>query len=175
LVLVPVLLSLGRGEASNAVPCEDWVDSDPCGEFDFGEIIDCPLLYETNCDTSEYFDCLTDELICEEETSSVDLAGWSSCAAEAEACWENRSVTQCYLHTWWWRCGEFAVGSLVDCEALDRHPCDLTPYYECLRENTACDEAYSMPDVSGWSACDAVLEEKLERCDSGLFGGCNGG
>jgi len=93
LVPLSVLLFLGRGEASDSAPCEDWLASEPCDWIEFGEIVDCSLFFDIDCDTSGYFNCLEDvidDLGCDEETRTEDLAGWSICDAlleeELEGC-----------------------------------------------------------------------------------------
>ena len=50
-------------------------------------------------------------------------------------------------------CGSYDFTSQVDCKQFESATCDLSDYFECLTDNTRCDEAKSLPDVSAWNTC----------------------
>ena len=55
-------------------------------------------------------------------------------------------------------CGTTDFSSLVGCEAYEDYDCDVSDYFNCLSENTTCDEDLGVPDVLGWSECIALAE-----------------
>ncbi len=50
-------------------------------------------------------------------------------------------------------CGEYDFSASVDCSVYEDYPCDISDYFECLTDNTACGKETGMSDMSGWSAC----------------------
>ncbi len=64
---------------SNVQACEEWVEAVSCGEYDFSTSVDCSVYEDSACDISDYFDCLTDNTICDEETGVPDMSGWGEC------------------------------------------------------------------------------------------------
>ncbi len=70
-----------RATGDTVVPCEDWTAavSGQCGDFDFHGFVDCEGIEDLDTDTSDYFDCLTDALICDEENLTIDPDLWVEC------------------------------------------------------------------------------------------------
>ena len=70
----------------NVEACEGYVASLSCGDFDvttlYGDDF-CSAYENTECDISEYFDCLTASVECDDANSilTVDAAG--ECASKA--------------------------------------------------------------------------------------------
>ncbi len=68
-----------EADFDNVQACEDWLDSMNCGEFDFSKTADCVHFEENPCDLTDYFDCLFDNMVCDEKTGAPDMSGWSAC------------------------------------------------------------------------------------------------
>ena len=64
---------------NNVRACEDWLDAVSCGEYDFHDTVDCSVYAETDCNIVDYFECLTDNTVCDEETGVPDMSGWGAC------------------------------------------------------------------------------------------------
>ncbi|MEQ1501743.1 MAG: hypothetical protein ABMB14_05905 [Myxococcota bacterium] len=84
-VVVSTLVGCGGAGKKNVTACEDYVASLACGDFDVTSLYGddfCSAYEETTCDISEYFNCLTDSVACDDATSvlTVDAAG---CASKA--------------------------------------------------------------------------------------------
>ena len=85
-VLGILVFAAGCGGADNEAACNDWLEAISCGEYDFTTSIDCSIYAEeayADCDLVEYFDCLTAETVCDEETGVPDMSGWGNCASYA--------------------------------------------------------------------------------------------
>jgi len=70
--------------ADNVGACEDYVAAVNCGDIDVG--IDCSIYKDLDCDISDYFDCLTDNLTCEDMGGTKVLTpgpDYASCASKA--------------------------------------------------------------------------------------------
>jgi hypothetical protein len=50
-----------------------------------------------------------------------------------------------------YECGGFDIGQSLNCDLYADAICDLSEYFDCLTDNTACTNGF--PDTSGWSAC----------------------
>ena len=48
-------------------------------------------------------------------------------------------------------CGDYDWSQSVDCGIYANLACDIADYFNCLSENTACNDG--IPDTSGWTAC----------------------
>lgn len=57
-------------------------------------------------------------------------------------------------------CGSTDVSTLIDCNIYEETSCDIADYFDCLTDNTSCDEATSMVDTTGWTSC-----LSLAQCD----------
>ncbi len=57
-------------------------------------------------------------------------------------------------------CGEYDFSTAVDCSIYEDVECDISDYFDCLTDNTTCDEATGIPDTSGWTSC-----TDLATCD----------
>jgi hypothetical protein len=57
-------------------------------------------------------------------------------------------------------CGSFDFSTTVDCDLYAATLCDIADYFDCLTDNTFCDEALGYPDTTGWTECTA-----LAQCD----------
>lgn len=54
-------------------------------------------------------------------------------------------------------CGDIDISGSVDCSDFEgTDECDLTPYFDCLTDNTECVDG--IPDLSGWDQCYSLLE-----------------
>lgn len=51
------------------------------------------------------------------------------------------------------QCGEYDYSTVVDCTIYEETTCDISDYFDCLTENTTCDEATGIPDTTGWTSC----------------------
>jgi hypothetical protein len=71
------------GSFDNQAVCQAWVDSMTCGNVDFSQYIDCSIYANTPCDISDYFQCLTDNTVCNEAWGAVDPSGWTRCQSKA--------------------------------------------------------------------------------------------
>ena len=65
----------------NVAACEEWIESLNCGEYDFSSTLDCSIYESTECDISDYFDCLTENTECIDGVP--DMTGWLSCLSKA--------------------------------------------------------------------------------------------
>jgi hypothetical protein len=72
------------GKPDNVGACEDWLDAVECGDYDYSTVVDCSTYEDYDCDVSAYFDCLTDNTVCDESTGVPDTSGWTACASELE-------------------------------------------------------------------------------------------
>ncbi len=68
----------------NVQACQDWLDAYSCGEYDFSDSVDCGLYSNYGCDVSDYFDCLTENTFCDEETGVPETSGWTNCTDYAD-------------------------------------------------------------------------------------------
>jgi len=50
-------------------------------------------------------------------------------------------------------CGDTDYTTLVSCDAYEETTCDISEYFDCLTENTTCDEDLGVADMSGWTEC----------------------
>lgn len=58
-------------------------------------------------------------------------------------------------------CGDTDVSTLIDCDIYaDTTQCDIADYFDCLTDNTTCDEENGIIDVSAWTSC-----VSLASCD----------
>ena len=53
-------------------------------------------------------------------------------------------------------CGDSDISSMVDCDAYANHVCDITDYFDCLRDGTVCNDG--ILDTSGWIQCVSLAE-----------------
>lgn len=74
-------LSLTGCGTDNVGACNDWVAATKCGSTDISSLVNCDLYKDTECDISAYFDCLTENTKCENDT--LDATGWGTCASKA--------------------------------------------------------------------------------------------
>jgi hypothetical protein len=51
-------------------------------------------------------------------------------------------------------CGDYDWSQSVDCSAYANLACDISDYFNCLNENTGCNDG--IPDTSGWTECYAL-------------------
>ncbi len=143
----------------NVQACKDAVASMECGAYDFSTSVDCSVYEEHDCDLSEYFDCLTDNLVCDEKTGVPDLSGWNGCG-ELFACDEgdddedgsdSAAVRLCEEWLASMTCGDYDFSDAVDCSIYEEVDCDLSYYFNCLTQNTGCIDG--VPDISDWGEC----------------------
>ncbi len=50
-------------------------------------------------------------------------------------------------------CGDTDYSTLVSCDAYEEITCDVSDYFDCLTENTTCDEDLGVADLTGWTVC----------------------
>ena len=50
-------------------------------------------------------------------------------------------------------CGDYDFSSSTDCSIYEETECDISEYFTCLTDNTSCDDATGVPDITGWSNC----------------------
>lgn len=50
-------------------------------------------------------------------------------------------------------CGTTDFGLFIDCSIYEDTECDISAYFDCLTDNTTCDEATGVADVTAWSMC----------------------
>ena len=50
-------------------------------------------------------------------------------------------------------CGDFDITQYIDCAIYEETACDISDYFDCLTDNTTCDEATGMLDMTGWGEC----------------------
>jgi len=86
--ILGLFIGLGFGAVActgpdNVASCNEWLESASCGDFDFSASVDCSVYENTDCDISEYFECLTANTSCDEGTGVPDVSGWGQCAAKA--------------------------------------------------------------------------------------------
>ena len=48
-------------------------------------------------------------------------------------------------------CGDFDFSMLVDCDLYEDTVCDISDYFDCLSDNTECNDG--VPDTQGWQNC----------------------
>ena len=48
-------------------------------------------------------------------------------------------------------CGDYDWSQSVDCSLYANLACDIADYFNCLSDNTACNDG--IPDTAGWTAC----------------------
>jgi hypothetical protein len=53
-------------------------------------------------------------------------------------------------------CGTFDFAEMLQCDAYAGYACDVTDYFDCLRDHTACTDG--VPVVSGWQQCTELAE-----------------
>ncbi len=73
------------------------------------------------------------------------------------ACVDNVEVCQEWAQSM--DCGGVDFGDLVSCEDYKRRHCYLYDYFDCLTDNTSCDESSGVVDTSLWREC-----EPLDPC-----------
>ena len=84
-LLGPVLVMGGcgywRATDDTIAPCWEWTLAVQCGDFDFQGFVDCEGIEDLpeTTDLVDYFDCLTDALICDGENLTVDPVPWVEC------------------------------------------------------------------------------------------------
>ena len=66
------------GPVSNAAACEALLEDLTCGDFDFGQLIDCSIYTDDTCSLADYFECLGDALACTD--GAPDTAKIAECA-----------------------------------------------------------------------------------------------
>lgn len=64
---------------NNVAACEDWAASVSCTDHDFTAMVDCSRFDGFECDTTDYFDCLTARTTCDASTGEVDTSRWLEC------------------------------------------------------------------------------------------------
>ena len=64
----------------NVQACEEWQAGAECGDYDFGDVMDCSVFSNYPCDLNEYFACLADNTGCDAKTGIPDTSGWSACS-----------------------------------------------------------------------------------------------
>ncbi len=57
-------------------------------------------------------------------------------------------------------CGDYYLSGVVDCSVYSETVCDVSDYFDCLAENTDCDEDLGIVDTTGWTSC-----ADLASCD----------
>lgn len=50
-------------------------------------------------------------------------------------------------------CGDYDFSTSVSCSVYEDYDCDVADYFDCLTDNTTCDESTGIPDVTGWADC----------------------
>lgn len=53
-------------------------------------------------------------------------------------------------------CGTYDFSTNVDCSIYEETDCDIADYFDCLSDNTTCDETLGMPDTQGWTSCSSL-------------------
>lgn len=53
-------------------------------------------------------------------------------------------------------CGDYDYSSVVDCSVYEDYNCDVADYFDCLTDNTTCDDATGVADMSGWTECTSL-------------------
>jgi hypothetical protein len=69
------------GSFDNVAACEELVDSCECGEMDLSMYVQCDSFAMYGCDISDYFDCLSDEVRCQNDV--LDPSGIQGCVGLA--------------------------------------------------------------------------------------------
>jgi len=76
----------------NAQACEDWIESmdadfsnSECEGTDFSVLIQggCETYEDSKCDISEYFVCLEENTVCNEESGEINTEAWADCTTLA--------------------------------------------------------------------------------------------
>lgn len=71
----------GGSGFDNVAACDETLANFSCGDVDFAALIDCSAFADRTCDLTTYFDCLTDNFVCEEAASpAFDVSNWETCA-----------------------------------------------------------------------------------------------
>ena len=83
LASVALLTACSPGKA-NVAACEDWLAAMDCGDTDFSTLVSCDVYENTECDISQYFDCLAEETTCDDDLGVADTSGWLNCLEQAE-------------------------------------------------------------------------------------------
>lgn len=50
-------------------------------------------------------------------------------------------------------CGSYDFSTAVDCNLYEETLCDIADYFDCLTDNTSCDDTLGIPDTTGWASC----------------------
>jgi hypothetical protein len=50
-------------------------------------------------------------------------------------------------------CGDTDFHQYVNCDIYGDTDCDIADYFDCLTDNTTCDETTGTADTSNWSTC----------------------
>ena len=84
-LLVPFIMSLTLFGCSvgsdNVAACEAYVNSSDCGDTNASTIVNsCDSFADTECDVSEYFDCLAENVTCTDGV--LDTTGAATCASK---------------------------------------------------------------------------------------------
>lgn len=78
--LLGLLLGLAAaGCVDNVELCEEWVASMDCGDVDFADLVACDDYQRRHCSLYDYFDCLSENAICDDSAGTVDTSLWSEC------------------------------------------------------------------------------------------------
>ena len=146
--LLPLLL-IACGEPEGAYPaeCMDNIDNDDDG------LVDCE---DEDCVGSE--ECAGDG-----GGGTGPLPGDSGDPGNGGNNWagmDNVEACEAWLESL--TCGVYDFTDTVDCSAYAKEDCDLVPYFECLAENTECDEETGILDMSGWEQCAKHVEDCKE-------------
>lgn len=78
------LLALGLGLAAggcvdNVELCEEWAASMDCGGVDFGDLVTCDDYKGRHCSLYDYFDCLAENAVCDDDAGTVNTDLWREC------------------------------------------------------------------------------------------------
>lgn len=68
----------------NVAACETWLEAMTCGDYDYSTVVDCHVYDDYGCDVSDYFNCLTENTVCDEATGVADTTDWTECAYLAD-------------------------------------------------------------------------------------------
>ena len=76
------------------------------------------------------------------------LGGLVACANAGEA-----NVAACEDWVASMECGDTDYSTLVTCSSYSETTCDISEYFDCLSDNTTCDEDLGVADTTGWADC----------------------
>ncbi len=130
-LLLPLLLiACAEPEGTYPNECLDNIDNDEDG------VVDC-----------EDEDCASSEECAEGGSDPWDSGGTGG--------YDNVQACEDWLDAV--SCGEYDFADSVDCSDYADYDCDLAPYFQCLLENSYCDEKTGVLDMEDWSKCNHLV------------------